>query len=558
MIFKKIATYSYAFQLIFFLTACASSFYSLEKRTRNNTVELKTNVSNCIMKFPNAKEKDVNFYNKEWKINSESYSLTYPKLKKRLLMIQFISGDETKFIELKRVPRGGAIFKSISLGLITYMIPLIIDPFDSDFYKIGKNSKQVYIKFNNPKSTSPNSNQNVAVGNSKLNPAVSKTESSSSSTTETDNNMVRLTVSAQGRTKEEAKYKALRDALERAFGTFISSNTQILNDELVKDEIVSVSSGNIQKFEIKSEVQLPDGSYTNVVDVTVSLGKLRSFCESKGINVEFQGGLFAANIKLQQMNKHNEETVIENMYQVVEKIASVGYDFTIEVKEPRHSSLYTNAYDVDLKVIAKFNNNMLNAIEIMEKTISGLFLRDEEIKTLKNQGAWVYPVNIGLESGYLRSFTSIIAIRHLCERIIPYYSTYFKINNGLQSMNGKEILSSKDNNELLRLKEQLSDIDKIRLNRFYMVGNNYDLFASNKRDGYREVSDYIISIPIIGKDMNRSYRPDVYDDREDKYLIQINPTNLLNTEISFPIINTLTLEEISKINEYKVYRLGIL
>jgi len=44
---------------------------------------------------------------------------------------------------------------------------------------------------------------------------------------------VTLTVSAQGQTISEAKQNALRDAIEQAFGTFISSNTEILNDELV-------------------------------------------------------------------------------------------------------------------------------------------------------------------------------------------------------------------------------------------------------------------------------------------------------------------------------------
>jgi hypothetical protein len=48
----------------------------------------------------------------------------------------------------------------------------------------------------------------------------------------------------------------LRSAIEQAFGAFISSKTEILNDNLVKDEIVSVSNGNIQKFEVLSEAQI--------------------------------------------------------------------------------------------------------------------------------------------------------------------------------------------------------------------------------------------------------------------------------------------------------------
>lgn len=68
-----------------------------------------------------------------------------------------------------------------------------------------------------------------------------------------ENGTVTLVVTGQGITKDEAKQNALRSAIEQAFGTFVSSKTEILNDELVKDEIISVANGNIQKYEIISE-----------------------------------------------------------------------------------------------------------------------------------------------------------------------------------------------------------------------------------------------------------------------------------------------------------------
>ena len=56
---------------------------------------------------------------------------------------------------------------------------------------------------------------------------------------------VTLVVTGEGATKEEATNNALRSAVEQAFGVFVSANTEILNDEIVKDEIASISSGNI-------------------------------------------------------------------------------------------------------------------------------------------------------------------------------------------------------------------------------------------------------------------------------------------------------------------------
>ena len=50
---------------------------------------------------------------------------------------------------------------------------------------------------------------------------------------------ITLVTSGTGDTKEEAVKNALRSALEQTYGAFVSSNSQVVNDELVKDEIVS-------------------------------------------------------------------------------------------------------------------------------------------------------------------------------------------------------------------------------------------------------------------------------------------------------------------------------
>ena len=44
---------------------------------------------------------------------------------------------------------------------------------------------------------------------------------------------VSLVVVGEGASKEEAVQSALRSAIEQSYGAFVSSNTTILNDELV-------------------------------------------------------------------------------------------------------------------------------------------------------------------------------------------------------------------------------------------------------------------------------------------------------------------------------------
>jgi hypothetical protein len=97
---------------------------------------------------------------------------------------------------------------------------------------------------------------------------------------ESDKSVV-LTVTGQGNTIDIARTKALRSAIEQAFGAFISSKTEILNDSLLKDEIISVANGNIQKYEIIDEALLPNNNQSTTLKATVSIGKLTTFVNQK-------------------------------------------------------------------------------------------------------------------------------------------------------------------------------------------------------------------------------------------------------------------------------------
>ena len=117
-------------------------------------------------------------------------------------------------------------------------------------------------------------------------------------------NTVSLKTTGSAETKEKAVQYALRSAIEQAFGAFISSNTEILNDELVADEITSVASGNIEKYDILSETVNEGGtSWFVTANVIVSVGKLTEFAQSKGVEIEIKGGLYATNIKQQKLNE---------------------------------------------------------------------------------------------------------------------------------------------------------------------------------------------------------------------------------------------------------------
>lgn len=152
---------------------------------------------------------------------------------------------------------------------------------------------------------------------------------------EKDSNTVTLIVSADAKTKDEATKIALRSAIEQAYGTFVSANTTILNDELVKDEIVTVSSGNIKEYKEIASEQMPNGNMYVTLQATVSISKLVGYAQSKGAETEFAGATFAMNMKMKELNKKNEEIAFGNLAKQVISLYPSAFSYKLKVSEPK-------------------------------------------------------------------------------------------------------------------------------------------------------------------------------------------------------------------------------
>jgi len=397
-----------------------------------------------------------------------------------------------------------------------------------------------------------------------------------------------LTEIGQGKTKDAAKYSALRNALEKAFGTFISSKTTIFKDELVKDEIVSLSSGNIQNYELLSETQMPDGSYTSVVKATVSIGKLTSFCESKGITVEFKGGLFAANIKIMELNELNERYVIDNLIKVTDEILSKSFDFTVEADEPIKD--YNN-WNVKLVVHARSNKNFNNLKPIIKNVIDNINLNYDQIGSIKSKNIEVFNIKIDNKIYYFRSYTTTYKLKTLFEKRIPFYATKFSISNGLSNYrfsdanedrqdfqkakpsvptnwpnlepfagSGNERSYGDSDSSVLtyyplgyRLNDKgaeiLSGLKSYHSNISRFLNNLNDLFnikkmynSINRNDAHSDYQYFFDIIPI-GK-MNKDSQYSISGKDVDG--------NLKDIEFIFGFENILSLENLSKVSEFKV------
>jgi hypothetical protein len=276
-----------------------------------------------------------------------------------------------------------------------------------------------------------------------------------------DNKSVTLIVSGQGKTQDEAKQNALRSAIEQAFGTFISSKTEILNDNLVKDEVVSVANGNIQSFEIISEVKITEGDYSSTLKAVVSVTKLTSFIESKGVAIEFKGSLFASNILIQELYGKNEIAAIKNLTSALTSLSNKSFDYSIDALEPYLDKVY---WRIPITVNVFANTNFINIPNLLEQTVSSLSLSDADLKNYTKLNKEVFPITIATKDKegiyYLRNRESTLLI-------IDYI---FSLNNAITNIlinNGIEKFS------LQKYKDKLEVYDE-----------NFRLILQNSNIGF--------------------------------------------------------------------------
>ena len=228
---------------------------------------------------------------------------------------------------------------------------------------------------------------------------------------------VRLTVNGQGATKEVATANALRSAIEQAFGVFVSANTQILNDEIVKDEIATISSGNIEEYTELGCITMPDGQMSVSLSATVSIGNLISYARSKGSSTEFAGAVFAMNMKMRKLNAENEKKAVEHLRNQMEILAPDLFQIEISITESpikKHMSEYdfstlksfnlsaeadVNYYLIPIK-LNYFSSEASKAFyTVLLNTLQSLALSQSEIEEYRNSDEYIYTYYPGTWKG---------------------------------------------------------------------------------------------------------------------------------------------------------------
>ena len=246
---------------------------------------------------------------------------------------------------------------------------------------------------------------------------------------------VQLTVFADGKNKDEAIQAALRSAIEQAFGVFVSSHTEILNDSLLKDEIATVASGNIKSFECLSENYV-DGKCLVNVRAIVSTNNLINYTKSKGGSAELAGSTFAMEMRLQELNRQNEIKAIDHLIFQLAEIAPSLFDFHVTLGSPKKDE---DKYECPITIRCTINENAKIMYDLLISTLSALSMDYNEYKEYCKLGMDGHIVKIGdpynpiltyyLRTDHTNAFGTLKAWLSFCSRSFKLIDDFGEYEN---------------------------------------------------------------------------------------------------------------------------------
>jgi hypothetical protein len=248
-----------------------------------------------------------------------------------------------------------------------------------------------------------------------------------------------ITACGSGHSLEDAKIYALRSATRQVYETFISSKAEYLNIQTNADLISSLSSGNVQSFEILNQNQLPNGKWGCTVKAIISVENLTNFARAKGAEIEFKGGDFAFNIKQQILDEQGEIKAITEMIGMLHEPMQISFDYTITSGNPISLDAESKNWEIPIIVTATCNKNMEFCANYLIKTIAAFALTGTEVEKYNSLNKSTFPVTVRYEGKssifHLRKARSIAAIKSLTSNW-EFYTRLFSVQSGIDEYSG--------------------------------------------------------------------------------------------------------------------------
>jgi hypothetical protein len=187
----------------------------------------------------------------------------------------------------------------------------------------------------------------------------------------------KIVADGYGANPDEALKAALQNAVEQAAGAYVSSMTEIENDEIVKEEVLSLSHGFIKEHRKLSESNFGDEYKVVVAAIIVEKQMIKSL-EASGVKVQYQTSGLVSDLKAWDNMKEDEYKMAQALFDVHQmKNYGIIWNYNLHMEEPTRSG---TSYAAKGTVTATTNSNYTTEFMNLKRILSELALETEEMK----------------------------------------------------------------------------------------------------------------------------------------------------------------------------------
>lgn len=219
-----------------------------------------------------------------------------------------------------------------------------------------------------------------------------------------------------GSNRSEALNASIQSALETTV-SFMTSDTKIVNDEIVHDEVSVISQGAVKQTKILEEHKTLDGRYYVSMEVKLSETELVDYFQRTGASeITFSGRLFANNITRLELNEKTELQAIQDLLAVAEQYLGNTMDYLLADPTTPVKTI-ENKYKIRYTVKGKLNANYDELARLLIPGLKNIALDKNESKKRQayNMETYSHSISAGKNSLFNYSFRNPESINALEE-----------------------------------------------------------------------------------------------------------------------------------------------
>ncbi|HEY8668854.1 MAG TPA: hypothetical protein VIL86_19560 [Tepidisphaeraceae bacterium] len=178
----------------------------------------------------------------------------------------------------------------------------------------------------------------------------------------TQSSVVSVVAAGIGKTGKDAEKDALSNAVRQAIGAFVSAETLVENDELVRDKILTLSDGFVEQYHVIGKPRsTPEGLTGVVIKAQVRRGKLVETVRANDIAVVEVNGqdLYGRAVTKKEQAKDGADAVLQAFRDVPERLLK-----TEILGKPAYDEK-TGKFNVDVQVAVDQEAYFIFAKELM-------------------------------------------------------------------------------------------------------------------------------------------------------------------------------------------------